>query len=65
MSLLPLPLATLLTRPVTHLLRWPVESQARARRNALVANTLLTDRRLEREEVERFLGSLTSGRISA
>lgn len=35
--------------------RWPVESQHRARRNALVASTELTARRREREDVEGFL----------
>ena len=51
--------------PVARVLRWPVDSQARSRRNALVANNLLTSRRLEREDTERFLRSLTSGRITA
>jgi hypothetical protein len=34
---------------------WPVRSQQRARHNALVAGTALTERRREREEVEVFL----------
>ena len=34
---------------------WPVESQQRARRNALVASTELAQRRHERQEVEEFL----------
>jgi len=65
MPLLRPSLAGMIAAPVTRVLRWPVTSQARSRRNALVANTALADRRLEREDVERFLGSLTSGRISA
>ncbi len=48
-----------LTQPVRRLvhgvLRWPVESQQRARRNALVASTALARRRAERLEVEEFL----------
>ncbi|MEP9381325.1 hypothetical protein [Nocardioides sp. KR10-350] len=40
-------------------------SQARSRRNALVANTALAARRAEREEVDRYLDDLTSGRITA
>jgi hypothetical protein len=39
----------------TALVRWPVESQQRARRNALLATTALTQARLERDEVEEFL----------
>ena len=41
-----------LVRAVAH---WPVESQQRARRNALVASTELAARRRERIEVEDFL----------
>ncbi len=41
-----------LVRRVTH---WHVDSQQRARRNALTASTLLLERRLERDEVEEFL----------
>ncbi|MEX0426548.1 hypothetical protein AB3X52_02875 [Nocardioides sp. DS6] len=44
---------------------WPVESQQRARHNALLANTALVARRHEREEVQRFLHELGSGRIGA
>jgi hypothetical protein len=45
-------------RSASAVIRWPVESQAHARRNALVANTELSLHRAEREEVERFLGAL-------
>jgi len=50
---------------VRWVLRWPVESQARSRRNALLANTVLVTRRREREDVARFLVTLRSGRIGA
>jgi hypothetical protein len=36
---------------------WPVASQQRARRNALVASTALTQRRRELVEVEEFLAA--------
>ncbi len=35
--------------------QWPVDSQSQARRNALVAATALTQRRLESLEAETFL----------
>jgi hypothetical protein len=35
--------------------RWPVDSQLNARRNALVASTHLTARAHERQQVEEFL----------
>jgi hypothetical protein len=41
--------------PLVTLLRWPVESQQRARRNALLASTALTAARVERDEVEEYL----------
>jgi len=51
-----------LTQPVARLahvvVRWPVESQQRARRNALIASTALAQRRAELDEVEEFLASL-------
>lgn len=37
------------------LARWHVRSQEVARRNAMVSMTELTQRRVEREEVEEFL----------
>ena len=36
---------------------WPVESQQTARRNAMLACTSLTQRRMERQDVEDFLHS--------
>jgi hypothetical protein len=44
--------------PVRAIARWPITTQVGARRNALVASTALTARRLEREDVERFLRTL-------
>jgi hypothetical protein len=44
-------LGSLLMWPV----RWPVETQQRSRRNALVASTALTQLRRERDEVEEYL----------
>jgi len=37
------------------LVRWHVRSQEVARRNAMAASTELTQRRFERDEVEKFL----------
>jgi hypothetical protein len=37
--------------------RWPVESQQRARRNAMIASNVLARRRVERAEVEEFLAT--------
>jgi hypothetical protein len=37
--------------------RWHVHSQEVARRNAMVASTALTQRRVELDEVEAFLAS--------
>ena len=42
--------------------QWPVASQQRARRNALVASTALTARRLERMDVDDFLADLAARR---
>ncbi len=44
-------------RLVTTVTRWPVESQHRARRNAMIASTVLAQRRAELDDVERFLAS--------
>lgn len=42
---------------VTAVTRWPVESQQRARRNAMIASTALAQRRAEHDDVERFLAT--------
>ncbi|WP_244932091.1 hypothetical protein [Nocardioides sp. W7] len=49
------PLAQLVHRAERRFDRWSVESQLRARRNAMVASTELAQRRAERREVEEFL----------
>ncbi|WP_395657506.1 hypothetical protein [Nocardioides sp.] len=48
----------LLRRPIGAVRRWPVESQQRSRRNAMVASTALAQRRAELDEVEEFLAAL-------
>ena len=48
--------------PINPLRRWVADSHARARRNALTANTALTARRLEREDVESYLRDLEASR---
>jgi hypothetical protein len=47
---------------VTALTQWPVESQQRARRNAMIASTVLAQRRAELDEVEEFLAGLGGDR---
>ncbi|KQW53730.1 hypothetical protein ASC77_05575 [Nocardioides sp. Root1257] len=37
---------------------WPVESQQRSRRNAMIASTALAQRRAELHDVEDFLAAL-------
>jgi hypothetical protein len=63
-ALLRQPLAPL-TQPAQRLVgavtSWPVESQQRARRNALVASTALARRRAELDEVEEFLAAPGGG----
>lgn len=44
--------------------RWSVESQQRARRNAMIASTALAQRRAELDEVEEFLASLGASSTS-
>ncbi|MGY2704356.1 MULTISPECIES: hypothetical protein [unclassified Nocardioides] len=51
------------TQLVDAVRRWPVESQLRARRNAMVASTALAQRRAELDDVEEFLAAL--GRTTA
>jgi len=51
----PTQLVSTLTAPALAVLRWPVESQQRARRNAMLAATELTDRRRQTLQVEEFL----------
>ncbi len=42
--------------------RWPVESQQRSRRNAMIASTALAQRRAELDDVEEFLAALGRAR---
>jgi len=52
---------SLLLSPLRAALRWPVDSQLRARRNAMIASTSLAQRRAELDDLERFLtASLSS-----
>ena len=43
---------------------WPVASQEVARRNAMLAGTVLTQRRVERLEVEAFLAAYLETRAT-
>lgn len=54
------PLATLISRAR----QWPVESQQQARRNAMLAATAATQRRVEREDVADYLARRTSPAVS-
>jgi hypothetical protein len=45
--------------------RWPVDSQQRARRNAMVAATECAQRRAERHEVADYLAGRTAGTAPA
>jgi len=47
-------------RPARTAVRWPVESQQRSRRNAMLAATDLTDRRRQTLLVEEFLAGYTA-----
>ena len=46
-----------LDRTVGAVRRWPIESQQRARRNAMIASTALAQRRAELNDVEEFLAA--------
>ena len=58
------PLAVLARHAERRLDRWSVESQLRARRNAMVACTALAQRRAEREEVEDFFAALDAPQLA-
>ncbi len=45
---------------IPFLTRWADTSQQGSRRNAMLASTVLTQRRIEHTEVEEFLSSLTA-----
>ena len=46
----------------TGIVTWPVASQQVARRNALIASTVLADRRREQYDVDEFLASHIASR---
>lgn len=50
--------AHLLARLLDPVRRWPVESQQRSRRNAMIASTALAQRRAELDDVEELLAAL-------
>jgi hypothetical protein len=51
-------------RVVRETANWHVTSQHIARRNALVAATMLADRRRERIDVEEFLATRNAARVA-
>ncbi len=54
--------AAAVARPARTAARWPVESQQRSRRNAMLAATDLTDRRRQTLLVEEFLAGHAAAR---
>ena len=57
MQLVPVRAARPLGHAVDVVRRWPVESQQRSRRNAMIASTALAQRRAELNDVEDFLAA--------
>lgn len=53
----PLRRPRLLAPAVGAVRRWPVQSQQRSRRNAMIASTALAQRRAELDDVEEFLAA--------
>ncbi|MET0525038.1 MAG: hypothetical protein ABWZ91_09560 [Nocardioides sp.] len=45
---------------IHHLRSWPQTSQEQARRNAMLAATACTQRRIDRQEVDDYFASLTA-----
>jgi len=41
--------------PLRNVLAWPVTSQQRSRRNAMIASTALAERRQQRQDADDFL----------
>ena len=62
MYVIPGRVARPLSRAVGAARRWPVESQQRSRRNAMIASTALAQRRAELDDVEEFLAGLRQER---
>jgi hypothetical protein len=52
-----------IARAVVTVRQWPVESQQRSRRNAMIASTALAQRRAELDDVEEFLAALGQARV--
>ena len=63
MQLVPLNAARPIGYAVDAVRRWPVESQQRSRRNAMIASTALAQRRVELDDVEEFLADLGRVRV--
>ncbi len=63
MQLVPRHAARPIGQAVDAVRRWPVESQQRSRRNAMIASTALAQRRAELNDVEDFLAA--RGRVPA
>ena len=63
MHLLPRHAVRPVGRAVYVVRQWPVESQQRSRRNAMIASTALAQRRADLDDVEEFLAGL--GRVRA
>jgi hypothetical protein len=59
------PILSLARRAERRLDRWSIESQLRARRNAMVASTQLAQRRAEREDVDDFFAALLAAPVAA
>jgi hypothetical protein len=57
MQLVPLRAARPFRDAVASVRQWPVESQQRSRRNAMIASTALAQRRAELNDVEDFLAA--------
>lgn len=57
MHLVPRHVARPIGHAVTAVREWPVESQQRSRRNAMIASTALAQRRAELNDVEDFLAA--------
>lgn len=50
---------------VTAIRTWPVEAQQHARRNAMIASTVLAQRRAEFDDVEEFFAALGKNTVPA
>jgi phage portal protein BeeE len=62
-AIAPLAVLALVHRAERRLDRWSVDSQLRARRNAMVAATQLAQLRAERDEVEDYFAALPAAEV--